>query len=352
MATVTLPRAAALALLAGLASRAWLAPAPALADDRCARALDGACDELAACALDTDTTDCRTLCVEPWSAPIAGACAHYAAIDLAARPAPPDTGSHGDGGLRGVWTDTITARGRAAGSEIVRHYKVYVPAAYDPRVPTPLLYMLGGFTVDAYGLDAYTELMRTADLEGLIVAFPQQHYVDFGGSIGWVFAWSIYRTDWDTGAWEDNPEVDFIRRLTAELESRYNIDRSRIYASGHSRGAAMSVILAFELPDTIAGFWSEMGFVAPNGYDARMRERAPLLSRRPPGVMVHGSWDMDVDISESETIAATLTSLGWAEGDDFLFIRPERVAHEWQPQYNLPVWDFLSERSLPLETAP
>ena len=31
--------------------------------------------------------------------------------------------------------------------------------------------------------------MRTADLNGFIAAFPQQHYYDFGW--GWVFAWNV-----------------------------------------------------------------------------------------------------------------------------------------------------------------
>jgi poly(3-hydroxybutyrate) depolymerase len=231
----------------------------------------------------------------------------------------------------------------------VRHFKVYVPPTYDPRVPTPVVYMLGGFTVDAYGLAAYTELMRIADLNGLIVAFPQQHYYYFGPEIGWVFAWNVFPTDWAGGDWQVNPDVDFIRELTSSLSRLYNVDRTRVFSSGHSRGAAMSIILAFELPDVIAGFWSEMGFVEANGYTARMRERSTTLARRPPGVLVHGYGDPDVPFRESELIAETLESLGWASGEDYLFFDLDYVAHEWQPQYNQPIWDFLSARGLPGE---
>ena len=286
-----------------------LAAAPARADDdSCAWAFDGVCGELEACALGTDSWDCDTACAGGWSESIVGACAHDAAVAAAGVPPPTDTGSHGTGGSLGVWSGTITARGRTATSEIVRHFKVYVPPTYDPRMPTPLIHVLGGFTVDMYGLDAYTELLRTADLNGFIVVFPQQHYYDFGGDIGWVFAWNIFRSDWVGRGWLDNPDVDFIGRLTTELKLLYNIDRTRIFASGHSRGAAMSIILAFELTDTIAGFVSESGFAEANGFDSEML--AYTGTRRIPGVLVHGTRDPDVPIAESDTTRDLLLGLG------------------------------------------
>ena len=327
-----------------------LAPVPAHADDdSCAQAFDGVCDELASCALGTDSSDCDAACAAGWSELIVGACAHDAAVAAAGVAPPPDTGSHGTGGLLGVWSGTVIARGRSAGQLITRHFKVYVPPSCDPRTPTPLIYVLGGFTVDMYGLDAYTELLRTADLNGFIVVFPQQHYYDFGGSIGWVFAWNVFRTDWIGRGWSDNPDVDFIRNLTAELKLIYNIDRTRVFSSGHSRGAAMSIILAFVLTDTIAGFVSESGFAEANGFDTEIGVYGG--ERRIPGVLVHGTSDPDVPLAESDAIRDLLTELGWVPDEDFLYFRLANVAHEWQPQYNQQIWDFLAEHALPLEAA-
>ncbi|MBI5501817.1 MAG: hypothetical protein HY907_16360 [Deltaproteobacteria bacterium] len=327
-----------------------LAAAPGSADDdTCTTAFDGACDELQACALGTDSSDCDAACAAGWSAADAGACAHDAAVAAAGVPPPPDTGSHGTGGWTGVWSGTINARGRTVSEQLVRHFKVYVPPSYDPRTATPLIYVLGGFTVDMYGLDAYTELLRTADLNGFIVVFPQQHYYDFGPDIGWVFAWNVFRSDWVGRGWTDNPDVDFIRNLTAELKRSYNIDRTRIFASGHSRGAAMSIILAFVLTDTIAGFVSESGFAEANGFDAEMR--AYTGDRLVPGALVHGTSDPDVPLAESDGIRDLLVESGWVPDEDFVYFRLENVAHEWQPQYNQQIWDFLTEHPLPLEAA-
>ncbi len=159
----------------------------------------------------------------------------------------------------------------------------------------------------------------------------------------------MYRTDWVGGDWLENPDVDFLRELTAELESLYNVDRTRIFASGHSRGAAMSIILAFTLPGTIAGFLSEMGFIEPNRYYQEID--AWDGERRIPAVLVAGTWDQDVPVDNADLIAEVLTDGGWVADRDFTYHRLEDVAHEWQPQLNQDAWDFLSERPLPAEEA-
>jgi predicted esterase len=327
---------------------------PARGDDSCESAGDGACDELSTCALGTDTADCEAACAQAWAPEILGACAHYAAVAARALPPPEDTGSHGEGGPVGIWTGTIEGRDNAGTSSIVRHFLVYVPPTYDPRAPAPLVYMLGGFTVDMYGLPAYTELMRTADLGGFIVVFPQQHFYDFGPATGWVFAWNVFSTDWvPAGDWQENPDIDFIRNLTAKLKTLYNVDRTRIFTSGHSRGAAMSVILAFELPDLVAGFCPQDGWLdlPGNAIDYFTRFQQYDGTRKIPAVIVGGEEDMDVGVAASDDMAAALEAAGWVEDEDFLYLRLANVAHEWQPQYNQVVVDFLFEHPLPIDEA-
>lgn len=334
----------------GVLTLAGLFAGPAAADDSCRSAGDGACDELERCALGTDATDCAAACAPPWPRDLDGPCAHLAAVAARASPPPPDAlGSHGEGGPRGFWAGTVVARGNTPFEDLVRHFEVYVPETYDARVPTPVIFMLAGFTVDMYGLAAYTELVRTADLNGFVVVFPQQHYYDFGRDLGWVFAWNVYRTDWIGGEWSENPDVDFIRVLAEELKGLYNVDRTRIFSSGHSRGAAMSIILAFTLTDLVAGFVSEMGFIEPNGFDVEVRAYAG--GRRIPGALVAGVEDLDVVVGHADFIDQVLTEEGWAQGEDYLFYRLESVAHEWQPQYNQEIWDFMVERPLPIEQA-
>ncbi len=323
------------------------APRVPASEGACAFANDGSCDEPWACRPGTDDADCARACA-------AGELAadHLACVTRARPPAreaaPAEHGSHGKGGAIGTWDGTIAARGEKPGSTVDRYFRVHVPDGYDPSSPTPLVYMLSGFTVGMYVLDAYTELDRTADLNGFIVVYPAPMFRDFGGNIGWVNAWHVYTNEWTPQDWRENPDLDFIRRLTEELKSLYDIDRTRIFATGHSRGAALSIILAFLAPDLVAGFGSEMGFTTVNQFDAFMKTYA---GRRMPGVLVHGTEDADVPVSNSDAIAKTLTAGGWEKGVDFLYLRLPGVVHQWQPQYNEVLYRFLWEHPLPIEQA-
>ena len=42
--------------------------------------------------------------------------------------------------------------------------------------------------------------------------------------------------------WIDNPDIAYMEVAIEEVKGLYNIDLSRIYVSGHSRGGALSII--------------------------------------------------------------------------------------------------------------
>jgi len=262
---------------------------------------------------------------------------------------PPENGSHGAGGATGTWDGTIQARDQSPGPLVDRFFRVHVPPSYDPSKPTPLVYMLAGFTVDMYGLEPYTELDRTADLNDFIVVYPQAPFRYYGSSIGWVYVWNVYPQDWTPSTWDQNPDLDFIRKLTERMKSLYNVDRTRVFTTGHSRGAALSIILAFTAPDLIAGFNAEMGFVGVNAFDQYI---AKYAGRHMPGVLVHGTADQDVPITEGgDYTSKVLTQAGWVQGQDYLYFRLGGVTHQWQPQYNQQFYDFLWAHPLPLDQA-
>jgi len=206
----------------------------------------------------------------------------------------------------------------------------------------PMLFVLGGFQVDLYFLPGYTELDRSSELSDFIVVYLQPEWRDFGSY--WVFGWYVYENAW-AGDWEDNPDLDFMAKLVGYLGELYNVDRSRTFVSGHSRGAAMSVIATFERPDLFAGFCAQAGFLTSNDYDDRILE----LGDRPPraGYLIHGDADPDVPVSESDHLADTLAEVGWREDTDFEYRRLDDVTHFWQPQYNEMFLRFLRERPLP-----
>lgn len=115
-----------------------------------------------------------------------------------------------------------------------RSYFLYVPTSYDCSEPAPLLVdfhgTAGGATPEeAYQLDA---LVALADSENAIVVRPRSRSSEEGG-LG-----QIYRWDQNPGDLPRN--IEFTKRLVAELHHKYHIDPTRTYASGFSSGSNMA----------------------------------------------------------------------------------------------------------------
>ncbi len=311
---------------------------------------DGTCDEPLNCALGTDDADCTAVCAQnPDLAPIACAFRGAEVPPSLPAPSPAQNGSNGSGGAIGVIDGDIAANG-PSNNTITRHYRLYVPDRYDPSQPTPVVFIMGGFRLSVYTLEAYTEMDRTADQNGFIAAYLEADWRDFGAaSGGWVWGWYVYANapdaEWEpVGDWSADPDVDFVRKLAAQLQGQYNVDVTRMYASGHSRGAAESIILAYELPNLIAGYDCESGFADVNGFEAVMSSYAgPNI----PAVIVHGKIDDDVPFASGQAIANTLMNKGYVEGQDFLFFALDGVPHRWQSWLNQQMWDFLSSNPMP-----
>ena len=315
-------------------------------EDSCMTANDGECDELNGCPLGSDSKDCDKVCdSQPWPEAHIGACAHDAAALPVDEGAQTGVGSEGSGGLVGTWDGIVYSREANSSQEIPRHYRVYVPRRYDDAQPTPLLFVLGGFSVDMYWLAEFSEANRLADRENFIVVYGHPDWRDFGSYD--VFSWYVYQNAF-TGEWADNPDIEYMENIVDELGDMYNIDLSRVYVSGHSRGGALAILAAFERPDLFAGYCAQAGFVSANDYDARLFELAANASHRVPGVLVHGESDPDVSVQESDLVTSLLSDAGWNYNDDWLYIKIPNATHEWQSQYNQQVWDYLFSRPNPL----
>lgn len=303
----------------------------------CSTSQDGVCDELSTCALGTDSTDCDAACEnKPWAPEIAGACAHdYNGTQPESQIESP-IGTQGSGGKTGTFDDVVRVRGARASDLVDRYYRTYVPRRYNPDRATPLLFALGGFSVDMYWLAEFTELNRLADREDIIIVYGHPEWRDFGNFD--VFSWYSYKEAYE-GDWIDNPDIAYMEAIYQDLSELYNIDSSRVYVSGHSRGGALSMIAAFERPDLFAGFCSQAGFVRANDYNDRIEELAPTV--RPAVYLVHGDADPDVSVRESDTVSDILQAAEWAYNNEWFYQRIPDATHEWQTQYNQDMWDFL-----------
>jgi polyhydroxybutyrate depolymerase len=136
---------------------------------------------------------------------------------------------------------------------LTRYYRVYVPPGYDPKVPTPVVIYFhgGGGNIRSAEIDG---MNKQSDKHGFILVSPAGTG-NFGKN---MLSWN--GGDWDCGnrcgyAQENNiDDVGFISQMIDTTEGNFTIDEKRIYATGISNGALMTMKLACDLSDKIAAF--------------------------------------------------------------------------------------------------
>ncbi|WP_374403053.1 PHB depolymerase family esterase [Niveibacterium sp.] len=186
------------------------------------------------------------------------------AIGLIALTAIGCVNAHADGPLREFLklrrSQSAPAGGTAEYSVevggVVRRYLVHVPASYDPARPAPLVLALhgGGGDMQHMAKDEHYGIVGKSDRAGFIVAFPNGT-----GAMGDKFA------TWNAGACCGKArdarvdDVAFVRALVADLQKRYAIDGTRVFAMGMSNGGMMSHRLACEAADLFAAIASIAG---------------------------------------------------------------------------------------------
>jgi len=162
-----------------------------------------------------------------------------------------------------------------AGKELraLRSYWIHIPPSYDGSKPVPLVIDLNcyfefnfQFPYPLYHfknnyMELYTLFSQKADQEGFIVVYPNQKlkidtgfgpwdktgklfpvYLAYGYDYGFIPYWSYKFID----------DIGFIQDLIAKMKQDYNINSSRIYATGFSDGARMAYSVGAHLSDTIA----------------------------------------------------------------------------------------------------
>jgi len=130
-----------------------------------------------------------------------------------------------------------------------RKYLVHVPKTYDRSKSSPVVMALHGGGGNAANAPKYFGLNRKSDTAGFILVYPEGH----GRTVfGKTFAtWNAGRCCGEALK-NNSDDVGFIRAMVDKLESDFNVDKKRIYATGMSNGAQMVYRLACELSDRIA----------------------------------------------------------------------------------------------------
>ena len=127
-----------------------------------------------------------------------------------------------------------------------RYWLEYVPEHVknnqDEAVPLVIALHGAGQCAEAYA--PYSEWFKVAKEANFIVVFPTAYpYSENNG-----MARPIHNDCWD----ENRPDdISFWRQIIQDVSSRYNVDASMVYATGHSNGGNSSAMIAGEMSDVI-----------------------------------------------------------------------------------------------------
>jgi polyhydroxybutyrate depolymerase len=157
-----------------------------------------------------------------------------------------------------------------------RDYHLYIPSSYRHSAATPLVIALHGGGGNGPKMEKLSRLSLLADQYGFIVAYPDavEHHWNDGRGL------SKYRSQR-----EKIDDVGFISGMMDAIAGDYHMDAKRVYVTGASNGAMMSLRLGCELADRIAAIAPVIGSM-PENLVAQCAPARPL-----PLIMINGTED-------------------------------------------------------------
>ena len=142
----------------------------------------------------------------------------------------------------------------------------------------PLVIMLDGRGGTPWTAMKITQWNETAEREGFAVVYPEATRVDPAGPLHFLTNPQMWNAG-PGGSDTERPEVDdlaFLRAVVNDVIGRARIDRTRIYMTGFSNGAAMTYRYALNFPDTLAAIAPVAGHLRTR--DRELVEPIPMIS--------------------------------------------------------------------------
>jgi polyhydroxybutyrate depolymerase len=156
----------------------------------------------------------------------------------------------------------------------MREYLLHVPYSLRGASSPALVLGFHGNGSHTGTFADYSGFSAVADREEFIMVYPQ--------GMGEFPTWEINSVT-------RNLDVQFVRELIEIIQVRCNVDPSRIYATGHSRGGGMANRLGCDLSEHIAA-------IGPVSGTYPMEDRC-IPARPVPVIAFHGDADPDVPYS-------------------------------------------------------
>lgn len=132
---------------------------------------------------------------------------------------------------------------------------VYRPSDYDPARAYPLVVLLHGYAANGFVQDLFFGTSARVDAEQFLLVVPE----GVSDAMGHQY--------WNAGpccTFGANPpdDVAYLVGVVDDVARTHHVDRTRVYALGHSNGGAMALRLACDAPETFAAVASLAG-IAP-----------------------------------------------------------------------------------------
>ena len=192
-----------------------------------------------------------------------------------------------------------------------RTYEYYIPSSYTGSEEVPLLFSFHGLGSNGIDQIDLTKFDVLAEQEGFIAVFPDATVLDPEGNPcaetlpplpGAEIQWNLGAGSLQYCAGID--DVGFVSDMVDWFETNYNIDESRIYATGMSNGAMFSYLLAFNLTGTFAGIAPVCSPMTLNlGGNTTPITVIVMMGTADPIVPYEGYGSLNVTYSTDETIA-------------------------------------------------
>ena len=169
-----------------------------------------------------------------------------------------------DGG-RVEYTTDMTGSNVIFSEEVIngepRRWITYVPSSYDGTKAVPVVMSIHGYTASMESMVEESRWWEIAEKEGFIAIFPQGYVRDV------PMMGNVPCAMWLGAAFKQlAPELDpltdvyFLNEVFNKTEAAYNVDKTRIYVTGHSNGSMMTLSLAAENAERFAAIGPIAGF--------------------------------------------------------------------------------------------
>jgi len=137
-----------------------------------------------------------------------------------------------------------------------REVIIYAPGGYDPNTPTPVVFMFHGSNQSGNIMYENTNWVAYADQENFLVVFPTAWKYKLIGEPGMQEKWnSAKMREFVEPGTELKDDVKFTRVILETLEATFNVDTTRLYATGFSNGGGFVLTrLIPEMNDVFAAY--------------------------------------------------------------------------------------------------